>query len=198
MNHRKSILGFLTLVSLLALSASSFAAQGYTQTAETYPPPADCPPMCGPMTCIICTTTGTVAPQQIAQEVSLLVPVTNPPTVYGIVARDGLGAPIIMPGGDALRFDLCETCPGPVESPAPSGFMWVNFISQEMTTADGVFQYVPHPTGLPGTALPAMFWVSDTGDDLYGNDVTNLLSLYPQGTVSADESSVSEVKSMFR
>ncbi len=198
MNHRKSILGVLTLVTLLAFAVTSYAANGYTQTAEIYPAPDDCPPMCGPMTCIICTTTGNTAPQQVQQEVSILVPVTTPATDYGIIARDAFGDPVILPGGAALRFDQCATCPGPVESPAPSGFMWVNFTSQEMTSGDGVLQYVPHPFGPPGTPLPAMFWVSDTEDDLYGVEVTNLLSLYPQGTVVADEASVSEVKVMFR
>jgi hypothetical protein len=198
MTRRHWLIGFLSLVTVLALSSLAYAAQGYTQTAESYPPPPECPPMCADMVCIICTSTGNgTAPQQMQMEVSLLVPATTPATDYGIEVRDGIGQVILLPGGDPFRFDRCETCPGPVESPAPAGFQWVNFKSQSMDMADGSMQFVPHPTGPPGTPLPAMFWVSDTADDLYGTEVTNLLSLFPMGTVSEENLNWGQVKVLF-
>jgi hypothetical protein len=73
----------------------------------------------------------------------------------------------------------------------------VNFRSQYMPSAAGTLQFVPHPVGPPGTPLPAMFWVSDTADDDYGEEVTNLLSLYPQGTVGEESTSWGELKNAY-
>jgi len=134
----------------------------------------------------------------MAFEVSFLVPDTNPPTIYGVDARNDFGDPIIFPDTSVLRFDVCETCPGPeAEFAAPEGYIWVNFKSQSMESAIGTFTFVPHPTGVPGTPLPSMFWVSDTLDDDFGETVDNLLSLFPDGPVGTDSVRWGDVKVMF-
>jgi hypothetical protein len=200
MNTRQWLTAILTIVTVTTFSITAFAANTtYTQTAESYPPPPDCPPMCGSMTCIICTNTGNIGPQQMLEmEFSILVPDVVPITDYGIEARDEVGQPIFLPDTSQFSFNRCDTCPGAeAVFPAPSGYRWIDFKSNAMPSMDVVFTFVPHPTGPPGTPLPSMFYVSDTLDEQGGNTVIDLLSVFPNGPINTEDLSWGEVKAKY-